>query len=155
MKITTEKITVELSIEELITLKKNGYTFRANDREIFLVAATGIQTFEPFQGKLEFTAKIPLKRSTPESGEGILPASEIKTPKSLKKNVKTDRRVDICKLDENGAETEWIECEDYDAAAAKIGCNFSSVLTALRTKKYIVHGWKVKYHVPRSKKDNK
>lgn len=69
------------------------------------------------------------------------PAYEPK-PASSKRKTNSDRRVDICKPDT----TEWIECHDYEDAASKIGCNFNTVLTAIRFKKDEVHGWKIRKH---------
>ena len=66
------------------------------------------------------------------------------------KAVKNDRRVDIVPIDVDGNETgAWIECEDADAAAHKIGCHEKSVFYALRNSGIVKDTWKVKWHVAR------
>ena len=138
MRITT----IELDISELLFLLTHDNLQREADRQANMQPG-GIVNDKP-------------EEKPAEAGEEIKPASQVKKPSipvverpayepkpvSSKSKTNKDRRVDICKP----GQSEWIECADYEAAASRIGCNFNTVLTAIRFKKDEVHGWKIRKH---------
>ena len=139
MRITT----IELDIRELLFLLTHDNLQREADRQANMQPG-GIVNDKP-------------EEKPAEAGEEIKPASQVKKPSipvverpayepkpaSSKRKTNSDRRVDICKPDS----TEWIECHDYEDAASKIGCNFNTVLTAIRFKKTECNGWKIRKHI--------
>ena len=149
MRITT----IELDIRELLFLLTHDNLQREADRQQNIKPG-GIVNDKP-------------EEKPAEAGEEIKPASQVKKPsipvverpayepKPQKKRSSFDTHVDVCKLDADGNETEWITCDNYNKAASKIGCHFTSVMQALKEGRERVKDHKVRWHIPRPKQPDK
>lgn len=141
MRITT----IELSIEELMMILHKNETTKDDTNE------------DPQPEPEPEPTPEPEPEPKPEFHTHVMPA-KVERPRyeptrtcPKKKVASFDKRIDIAKIVE-GQEPNWSTVDDYNAAASRIGCHFTSVLAALRQGKDEVKGYKVKWHIPREVK---